>query len=638
MLDDIVVCTGQMPVAVPPIDNGCQGSVMINLQREAWLPEQRYLEELHTRLLDLRDGEVASYIPELTLADPEWFGIALVTVDGNVYQVGDSRQSFTIQSISKAITYGIALEDQGIDGVFAKVGVEPSGDAFNSISLETDTGRPFNPMINAGAIATMGLVRGDTGDARLARILAKFEKFVGHPIHIDDAVYRSERDTGHRNRAIAHLLRNADILSGDPEEVLDAYFRQCAITVTARDLALMGACLANNGVSPITGVVALDQRYVDKVLSVMSSCGMYDYSGNWAFSVGMPAKSGVGGGIMAVLPGQFGLGVFSPRLDPKGNSCRGIQVCEALSQDFGLHMFKVARATSSSVVRVAYEASTVNSKRLRGAEERRILASQGAAIRIYELQGELMFGSTDSVIRTVSNDLESATHIVLDFRRVVEIDSASIRLLAGLYATVAREDKTLLFTGTEDKYSFRKYLRKRAEGVDSARLLRFGDTDRALEWCEDQVIARYGDGEKCSAHVPLDEQYLCQGLSPEDLERLCALCRERRFEAGEHIFTAGDPGESFFLISAGVVDIVLTLSGRHERRLVTMTAGMSFGEFALVTERVRSATARATTATVCQEVYFAEMDDSVKVKLLGNLARELSRRLAREARELRVLG
>jgi glutaminase len=606
--------------------------------RAIWLPMQRYLEDLHAKLCAISDGELASYIPELTLADPNWFGIALVTVDGSVYQVGDARQEFTVQSISKAITYGVALEDQGIEGVFAKVGVEPSGEAFNSISLEPDSGRPFNPMINAGAIATTGLIEGRTREVRLARILARFEKYVGRPVTVDEQVYRSERDTGHRNRAISHLLRNADILTGDPEDALDVYFKQRSTRVTARDLALMGACLANNGVSSITGVVALNPKYVDKVLSVMSTCGMYDYSGNWVFSVGMPAKSGVGGGTMAVLPGQFGLGVFSPRLDAKGNSFRGIKVCEAVSRDFALHTFKVAKATSSSVVRVAYHASAVHSKRLRNSEERQLLAGEGTEIRVYELQGELMFGSTDSVIRTISNDLETATHVILDFRRVVEIDTASAKLLAGLYASVEREGKRLLFTGAEDKYSFRRHLSKQAVGVDTASLRRFSDTDRVLEWCEDQLIGRRRGSDGGSEVVPLAEQYLCQGLSAGELDQLCHACRPRTFAAGEMIFSAGDPADAFFFILSGAVEILIRLDGKRERRRVTMSPGMSFGEFALVTEGPRSAHARAVTESRCQEIRFTDIDEAIKVKLLVNLARELSRRLTREASELRILG
>lgn len=602
------------------------------------LPLQRYLEDLHQRLLPLREGEVASYIPELTQADPEWFGIALVTVDGNVYQVGDSRQGFTVQSISKAITYGLALEDQGIEQVFARVGVEPSGEAFNSISLEPGTGRPLNPMINAGAIATTGLIEGATREARLARILARFEKYVGHPVTVDEAVYASERDTGHRNRAISHLLRNYGILSGDPEDALDVYFKQCSIRVSARDLAVMGACLANDGVSPITGVVALQSRYVDKVLSVMSTCGMYDYSGNWVFSVGLPAKSGVGGGIMAVLPGQFGLGVFSPRLDAKGNSARGIAVCEALSREFALHTFKAARATSSSVLRVCYDATNVNSRRLRGPDERATLAAHGAGVRVYELQGQLMFGSIDSVLRTLAAELDGVSHVILDFRRVMEMDLATPRLLAALCETQAAAGRVLLFTGAAEKYQFLRQLARHLDEPRVAALVRFADIDRALEWCEDVLIERHRAGAAGPSGTPLVQQYLCRGLTDEELRTLCSACTARTFAAGETVFRAGDPADCFYFIIRGMVEILVRTEAQQERRLVALSDGMSFGEFALVTEDRRSAQARAVSDTECQEIRFCDIDEGIRNKLLANLARELARRLSREARELRILG
>ena len=175
-------------------------------------PVQLFLERLHDELLEISDGEVASYIPELTRADPNWLGIALVTVDGHVYQAGDSRQDFTIQSISKAITYGAALEDRGLDYVVSKVGVEPSGEAFNSISLEPDSGRPLNPMINAGAIATTGMIEAKPGADAMERILQTFTRYTGRKLEIDEKVYRSESDTGHRNRAIAHLLYGHEII------------------------------------------------------------------------------------------------------------------------------------------------------------------------------------------------------------------------------------------------------------------------------------------------------------------------------------------------------------------------------------------------------------------------------------------
>lgn len=603
-----------------------------------WFPLQGYLEALHARLADVDDGEVADYIPELSLADRDWFGIALVTVDGNVYQVGDARRAFTVQSIAKAITYGIALEDHGIGAVFEKVAVEPSGEAFNSISLEPDSGRPLNPMINAGAIATTGLVRADTPEQRFSRILECFQRYTGQPATVDDAVYRSERDTGHRNRAISHLLRSADIVSGVPEDVLDVYFKQCSIRVTARDLALMGACLANSGVNPITGVVAIERQHAEKVLSVMSTCGMYDYSGSWIFSVGMPAKSGVGGGIMAVLPGQFGLGVFSPPLDPKGNSVRGIRVCEELSRDFGLHLFKVARATSSSVLRVTYDAATVGSKRVHHESEREILQSHGDSIRIYELQGELMFGSTDSVIKTIAGSIDACHQIVLDFSRVVEIDNSSSKLLADLALNLQHHDKCIYYTGTDDKFAFRRHLIKDRPGLDSSALLRFSDKDRALESCEDALIQAYAVSTACETEVPLEEQYLCEGLSSDEMAHLYRVSKRRTFAEGEVIFRAGDPGDSFFMILAGRVDIVVPVKGRRERRLVTIRSGMSFGEFAMVTEQARSAEARSATETTCYELSCRDISDSMKAKFLVAVAKELSRRLSKEAHEFQVLG
>lgn len=602
-----------------------------------WFPLQGYLEALYARLADLDEGEVAEYIPELALADRRWFGISLVTVDGNVYQVGDARTPFTVQSISKAITYGMALQDRGLDSVSGKVGVEPSGDAFNSISLEPGSGRPFNPMINAGAIATTGMVEAETPEQRFSRILDCFEKYTGHPVGFDEAVYRSERDTGHRNRAIAHLLRSADILGGVPEDILDVYFRQCSIRVTARDLALMGACLANSGVNPITGVVALESRYVDKVLSVMSTCGMYDYSGSWIYTVGMPAKSGVGGGIMAVLPGQLGLGVFSPPLDCKGNSVRGIRVCEELSRDFGLHLFKVARATSSSVLRVTYDAAAVGSKRIHHERAREILRRYGTSIRVYELQGELMFGSTDSVIKAITQRADPVSRIVVDFGRVMEMDHSSMRLLADFAAIARARGKSIFYTGTEDKFVFRRFLTRHCSDLESGELLKFSDKDRALEWCEDRLVEEQGESVEIGTEVPLDEQYLCESLSKEEIAYLRKAGKRRQFAEGEVIFRAGDAGDSLYLILSGRVEIVVRANGGRDRRLATVRSGMSFGEFALVSERTRSAEARAVVDTTCFELALEDLNDSYRTRFLVAVAKELSRRLSKEACELRVL-
>ena len=602
-------------------------------------PVQRYLEELYAKLLEMDQGEVASYIPELTRADPSWLGIALVTVDGHVYQVGESRQSFTIQSVSKAITYGLALEDRGLDHVVGKVGVEPSGEAFNSISLEPDTGRPLNPMINAGAIATTGMIKAQPGADPMQRILETFARYTGRPVEIDEKVYRSESDTGHRNRAIAHLLYGHGIVDRAPEEVVDLYFRQCSILVTARDLAMMAGCLANNGVNPVTGVVALQSRYVEKVLSVMSTCGMYDYSGAWIFNVGMPAKSGVGGGIMAVLPGQFGLGVFSPRLDAKGNSVRGIEACKRLSNDFSLHLFNVARSTSASIVRKVYDCAQFPSRRRRSQAELEILAAEGKRICIYELQGELLFGNAESVTFDMLGSLAEIDYLVVNLRRVIAADRAAIRLLSELCSRAAEQRKGLFFTDCEQLYTFRRHLQRLARDPQVPDWLRFGDTDHAVEWCEDRLIASRGDATHAAGPATgLCDQYLCTGMSEDQLDHLRASGTERRFSAGTAVFKAGDPADCLYFILAGDVEVLVDTDAGHQLRLTTLGPGTVFGEIALVNRKQRTADVRAITDAVCLEIHFDQLDMSLRMQMLVNMASYFATKIERDTQLMRHLG
>lgn len=298
------------------------------------------LQQLHDRYRDLNEGILANYIPELAKVDPDRFSICIVTVDGQAHCVGDSDHLFTIQSVSKPFVYGMALEDAGREAVLACVGVEPSGDAYNSIIRLDLANRPHNPMVNAGAIATTGLIKGEDPTERLNRTLDMLARYIGHRPAIDVSVFISERTTGHRNRAIAHLLLHFGIIENRVDEILDLYFQQCSVMVTAKDLAVMAATLANEGVNPITNHRAIEHRYLRDVLTVMHTCGMYNYAGEWAYTVGLPAKSGVAGGVIAVVPGHFGIAVFSPRVDERGNSVRGIKVCEDLSRDAGLHLFE----------------------------------------------------------------------------------------------------------------------------------------------------------------------------------------------------------------------------------------------------------------------------------------------------------
>jgi len=300
---------------------------------------QFLIEHLHSKFESHTEGKLATYIPELGKANPNHFGICLVTSDGRIFQTGECDQPFTIQSVSKPFTFGMAVEELGHEKVFQHVGVEPSGDSFNSIELQRGTNRPYNPMINTGAITVTALLHARHGDRAFDHILKRFSAAAGRPLSIDEAVYQSESRTGHRNRAIAHLLLNFGMVHDEAEIALDLYFKQCSILVTCSDLATMAATLANMGRNPLTGEQVFDVRCVKDVLSIMFTCGMYDYSGQWAYQVGVPAKSGVSGGVMAVVNRQLGIATYSPRVDEHGNSGRGIEVCMELASRLGLHAF-----------------------------------------------------------------------------------------------------------------------------------------------------------------------------------------------------------------------------------------------------------------------------------------------------------
>jgi glutaminase len=299
-----------------------------------------FLRELHQRYASLREGRPAEYIPELAKANPDAFAIAVARADGHVECAGDADVTFTLQSISKPFVYGLALERLGREAVRRKVGVEPTGEAFNSIvELEDDVHLPYNPMINSGAIAITGLLHGADPEGAAGQMRDMFAAYLARPIQADGAVVASELATGHRNRAIAHLLRHFNVIGDDIEAVLQLYSRQCSVTLTTRELALMAATLANGGRHPVTGLQAVPQRYVPDILTLMFTCGMYDSAGEWAYSVGLPGKSGVSGGLIAVVPGRMGLAVFSPPLDRWGHSARGVRVMRDLSVAWGLGLF-----------------------------------------------------------------------------------------------------------------------------------------------------------------------------------------------------------------------------------------------------------------------------------------------------------
>lgn len=340
--------------------------------------------------------------------------------DGYVYESGDGATEFTIQSISKPLTYALALDQAGQRAVDAKIGVEPSGEAFNEISVDDVTKTPKNPMINAGAIAAVSLVPGSSPDERFGRIHEFYSACAGRRLSTDHAVYASERDSGARNRAIAYMLQSFGVLDDDPDDVLDVYFRQCSITVTSTDLARIGATLARGGLNPMTGRRVAGGSVVQRTLSVMVTCGMYDGAGDWVSAVGMPAKSGVGGGIVAVLPGQLGIGVYSPRLDDKGNSVRGVRVCRSLSEQLGLHFLTVTRE-SGSTIRAVYDAAP--------------------KVRVYELHGDLLFAGAEQVLRTVDRDRNRFDVAILEVSRTDHINDAARGMLAGMRSSLTSAGK-----------------------------------------------------------------------------------------------------------------------------------------------------------------------------------------------------
>jgi glutaminase len=594
-----MLARGDLPRWPIVVHKSCDGTPMIRSQSapSSVSPVQAYLEQLHARLAGVISGHVATYIPELAKVDPALFGIVIATVDGQVYEVGDARTPFTIQSMSKPLVYGIALEDRGPERVRQAVGVEPSGEAFNSISLEPGTGRPLNPMINAGAIAISSLVVGPSAEARLARVVDAMSACAGRPLAIDEAVFESERSTGHRNRAIGHLLRNYDIIEDDPEPALALYFKQCSVLVDCRDLALIAATLANGGVHPGTGRRALRADVIPAVLSVMTTCGVYDFTGEWVFRVGLPAKSGVGGGIMAVLPGQLGIAVFSPALDERGNSVRGVQACQAISADLGLHFLQPPRA-SVSTVRARYTLQGLRSKRSRSDAERQLLDAHGHRVAVWELQGDLRFATIEPVVREITGAGDGLRYAVLDFKRVANADRTATRLLAQLVGLCAARGQQLVLTRVRRGDLLADFGAELDPRV--SRSVSFQpQLDLGIEWCERGLLEACGMPRSASAACTLAEHRLCAGASAEDIAHLQAQVEHCQFEPGALIVSRGEPSDALYFLLRGEASVTVDLPGGGHRRLSTLSAGMSFGESALTAGGKRSADVRADTVVEC---------------------------------------
>ena len=299
-------------------------------------PVDAAVKAAYDQFRSLDEGKNADYIPALAKVPSTYFGIGLVTPDGQTYLAGDVQPTFSIQSISKVFTMALVFEESGEPRIENSIGVDATGQVFNSIvAVEQYKGKEMNPLVNPGAIATTGMVKGASADEVWKKILGMHSACAGRQLGVDEEVYKSEAATNQRNRAIGMLMSAYERFPGDPAQAVDLYTRQCSIAVTAKDLAVMAGTLANGGKNPVTGKQVISTRNVPGILAVMATAGLYDDSGKWLFHTGLPGKSGVGGGLIAVSPGKFGVGTFAPPLDAAGNSVRGQRAIAAISDALG---------------------------------------------------------------------------------------------------------------------------------------------------------------------------------------------------------------------------------------------------------------------------------------------------------------
>ena len=599
---------------------------------------QALLEDLHRSLASNRQGKVADYIPELAKADPEAFGLVMVTADGRVYAVGDADQPFTIQSISKPFAYGLALQLRSKEHMRRKVGVEPSGEAFNAISLDPNSGVPRNPMINAGAIATSAQLQQWAGDEAEPQLLQYFSQLAGRPLQIDAAVYASECETGHRNRAISHLLRHFEVIEAETEAGLDLYFRQCSIQVTCRDLGVMAATLACQGRNPLTDERPLEPETVVQMLSLMGSCGMYDYAGQWLHDVGIPAKSGVGGGILAVIPGQCGIAVYSPALDRFGNSVRGVAACQQLSEQLRLHLYNQNPSGLQAIRRIS-TGRQCQSRCWRPEADTTALREQGEALRIVHAQGLLAFSATEQLLSNLEQLLPQTRVIVLDLHHVQELPEHCGRLLLrGLEGLAARGLRLVLC-----RSGHLPAIHQPAQSLHQSWLQCCEDPDLALELAENHLL-------QTSAPTTASARSLREGiwgqLDAMQQQQLQGFLEPHTYRPGERVIRRGDRGDSLLLVESGRFTTSLEVElagGQRQTRLATVTAGMCVGEIGFLTEQPRSADVVAEEESRCWVLSAERFEDlcachpQTGIQLLKALAREQGTRLAKTSYQLAVL-
>jgi glutaminase len=426
------------------------------------------------------------------------------------------------------------------------------------------------------------------------------------------------------------MLRNFGIIEGDPEPALDLYFRQCSVRITCRDLSIMGATLAGGGTNPVTRERALRPSNVDEVLSVMTTCGMYDYAGEWLYRVGLPAKSGVSGGILAVLPGQLAIAVFSPPLDSRGNSVRGVAVCEALSEELELHFLRAPRP-SISALRSRATLRTVGSKRVRFDPQRRVLAAHGSEAVVYQLQGDLRFASVEAVIRRLVREPPHVAHVVLDLDRVTDVDPPSARLLLDLCASLAGQGRAMAFSGTVRQPGLVRLLEETWAASGSPRPAVFDQLELALEWCENAILAAHGAGPQDRGELPLPDHELLRGLDADQLELMGSLLERRTFAPRQMLVRKGEAADEIFLLVHGELSVLGDLRDGRLRRLATLSPGMVFGEPAILEGATRSAFVRADRPSICWVLKRAAFESlsascpALKIRLLENLVGSATR-------------
>ena len=302
---------------------------------------QQLVNEVHAQFADENRGKNPDYIPALAKVDPKLFAVSIVTADGKSYSAGDIKHEFSIQSVGKAFNLSAVMQQQGEDAIVEKIGVNATGLPFSSImAIELNEERSVNPLVNAGAIAQVSLLEAKNAKEKWQMIETNLETFAGRDLTVMQDIYKSETDTNVKNQAIARLLANYGRLYADVEESVDLYTRMCSVGVNTHDLAVMGATYANAGKNPVTGKAAVDAKHVPKILAVMATAGLYDDSGLWLYKVGLPAKSGVGGGIVAVVPGKYGIAAFSPPVDAAGNSVRAQLAIEEIAKRLNANIFQ----------------------------------------------------------------------------------------------------------------------------------------------------------------------------------------------------------------------------------------------------------------------------------------------------------